>query len=66
MAAVCLQIEVEQIMKNGFDHFMQKEIHEQPESLQSTMRGRVQFQRCAVSWSTIQQTRLLLALLACC
>jgi hypothetical protein len=27
---------------------MQKEIHEQPESLLSTMRGRVQFQRPAV------------------
>ncbi len=27
---------------------MQKEIHEQPESLLQTMRGRVQFQRPAV------------------
>lgn len=27
---------------------MQKEIHEQPESLLQTMRGRVQFQRVAV------------------
>jgi len=43
-----LQIEVEQIMKGGYDHFMQKEIHEQPESLLQTMRGRVQFQRPAV------------------
>uniref|UniRef100_A0A7S0WPK8 glutamine--fructose-6-phosphate transaminase (isomerizing) n=1 Tax=Chlamydomonas leiostraca TaxID=1034604 RepID=A0A7S0WPK8_9CHLO len=43
-----LQVEVEQIMKGGFDHFMQKEIHEQPESLLQTMRGRVQFQRPAV------------------
>ncbi|KXZ56100.1 hypothetical protein GPECTOR_2g982 [Gonium pectorale] len=43
-----LQLEVEQIMKGGYDHFMQKEIHEQPESLLQTMRGRVQFQRPAV------------------
>ncbi|EFJ45967.1 hypothetical protein VOLCADRAFT_105759 [Volvox carteri f. nagariensis] len=43
-----LQMEVEQIMKGGYDHFMQKEIHEQPESLLQTMRGRVQFQRPAV------------------
>ncbi|KAJ9519758.1 hypothetical protein QJQ45_013440 [Haematococcus lacustris] len=43
-----LQVEVEQIMKGGFDHYMQKEIHEQPESLLQTMRGRVQFQRPAV------------------
>ncbi|KAG2485969.1 hypothetical protein HYH03_015293 [Edaphochlamys debaryana] len=42
------QLEVEQIMKGGYDHFMQKEIHEQPESLLQTMRGRVQFQRPAV------------------
>mmetsp|Transcript_5978 Transcript_5978/g.15895 ORF Transcript_5978/g.15895 Transcript_5978/m.15895 type:complete len:698 (-) Transcript_5978:1845-3938(-) len=43
-----LQMEVEQIMKGGADHFMQKEIHEQPESLLQTMRGRVQFQRPAL------------------
>jgi len=36
-----LQSQVEHIMKNGYDHYMQKEIHEQPESLLSTMRGRV-------------------------
>ena len=28
-----LQMEVEQIMKGSFKHFMQKEIHEQPESM---------------------------------
>ena len=28
-------------MKGSFDHFMQKEIHEQPISLTETMRGRV-------------------------
>lgn len=43
-----LQLEVEQIMKGGYEHYMQKEIHEQPESLLQTMRGRVQFQRVAV------------------
>eukprot|EP00238_Polyblepharides_amylifera_P007804 CAMPEP_0196599112 /NCGR_PEP_ID=MMETSP1081-20130531/94687_1 /TAXON_ID=36882 /ORGANISM="Pyramimonas amylifera, Strain CCMP720" /LENGTH=235 /DNA_ID=CAMNT_0041924867 /DNA_START=787 /DNA_END=1494 /DNA_ORIENTATION=- len=35
-----LQMEVHQIMKGGYDHFMQKEIHEQPQSLIGTMRGR--------------------------
>jgi len=30
-------------MKGGFDHFMQKEIHEQPDSVLQTMRGRVKF-----------------------
>ena len=36
-----LQMEVEQIMKGSYDHFMQKEIHEQPESVTQTMRGRI-------------------------
>ncbi|KAK1319565.1 Glutamine--fructose-6-phosphate aminotransferase [isomerizing] [Acorus calamus] len=36
-----LEMEVEQIMKGNYDHFMQKEIHEQPESLTTTMRGRL-------------------------
>ena len=30
-------------MKGGFDHFMAKEIHEQPDSILQTMRGRVAF-----------------------
>jgi glucosamine--fructose-6-phosphate aminotransferase (isomerizing) len=30
-------------MKGKFDHFMQKEIYEQPESVVNTMRGRVNF-----------------------
>lgn len=33
--------EIDQIEKNGYDHFMLKEIFEQPESLTNTMRGRV-------------------------
>ncbi|KAG1675057.1 hypothetical protein FOA52_002716 [Chlamydomonas sp. UWO 241] len=42
-----LQMEVEQIMKGGYEHYMQKEIHEQPESLGQTMSGRVKFERQA-------------------
>lgn len=38
-----LEIEMEQIKKGGYDHYMQKEIHEQPASLQQTMRGRTNF-----------------------
>jgi glutamine---fructose-6-phosphate transaminase (isomerizing) len=34
-------MEVEQIKKGSYDHFMQKEIHEQPHSLKTTMRGRL-------------------------
>ena len=36
-----LQMEVEQIKKGNFEHYMQKEIYEQPESLTTTMRGRL-------------------------
>ncbi|KAH6555817.1 hypothetical protein KP509_1Z225800 [Ceratopteris richardii] len=34
-----LEMEVEQIRKGNFEHFMQKEIHEQPDSLTMTMRA---------------------------
>ncbi|PIA34588.1 hypothetical protein AQUCO_03700107v1 [Aquilegia coerulea] len=36
-----LEMEVEQINKGTYEHYMQKEIHEQPESLKTTMRGRL-------------------------
>ncbi|OWM72304.1 hypothetical protein CDL15_Pgr018189 [Punica granatum] len=36
-----LEMEVEQINKGTYKHYMQKEIHEQPESLNTTMRGRL-------------------------
>ena len=36
-----LDMNVEQIMKGEYDHFMQKEIFEQPETLLQTMKGRI-------------------------
>jgi glucosamine--fructose-6-phosphate aminotransferase (isomerizing) len=36
-----LKMEVEQIMKGSFKHFMQKEIHEQPDAMLQGMRGRM-------------------------
>ena len=36
-----LQIESSEANLEGFDHFMLKEIHEQPESLRNAMRGRL-------------------------
>ncbi|KAF6163875.1 hypothetical protein GIB67_024730 [Kingdonia uniflora] len=36
-----LDMEVEQINKGSYEHYMQKEIYEQPESLTTTMRGRL-------------------------
>jgi glucosamine--fructose-6-phosphate aminotransferase (isomerizing) len=38
-----LEIELAEIMKGQYSHFMQKEIYEQPESVVNTMRGRVNF-----------------------
>jgi glucosamine--fructose-6-phosphate aminotransferase (isomerizing) len=36
-----LKISLEQIEKNGYDHFMLKEIHEQPKAILDTYRGRM-------------------------
>jgi glucosamine--fructose-6-phosphate aminotransferase (isomerizing) len=36
-----LNLELEEIEKNGFDHFMLKEIFEQPRSIMDTFRGRI-------------------------
>lgn len=38
-----LELELAQIMKGDYNHFMQKEIFEQPDSTLNTMRGRVDF-----------------------
>jgi glutamine---fructose-6-phosphate transaminase (isomerizing) len=36
-----LKLNLEQIEKSGYDHFMLKEIFEQPKSIQDTLRGRL-------------------------
>lgn len=36
-----LQMNLEQIEKGGFDHFMLKEIYEQPDAIRDTFRGRM-------------------------
>ncbi|WP_224484126.1 glutamine--fructose-6-phosphate transaminase (isomerizing) [Robertkochia aurantiaca] len=36
-----LQLNLEQIEKAGYDHFMLKEIHEQPKAIKDTYRGRL-------------------------
>ncbi|KAA8495954.1 Glutamine--fructose-6-phosphate aminotransferase isomerizing 2 [Porphyridium purpureum] len=36
-----IQMELHEIMKGSFPHFMKKEIFEQPESIKQTMRGRI-------------------------
>jgi len=37
-----ITFDLEQIEKGGFEHFMLKEIHEQPESIYNSLRGRLQ------------------------
>ena len=44
-----LEMEIAEIMKGSFDHFMQKEIYEQPESIVNTMRGRINFDTSIVT-----------------
>jgi glucosamine--fructose-6-phosphate aminotransferase (isomerizing) len=33
------------LLQGGYDHYMQKEIHEQPDSIMQSMRGRVNFEK---------------------
>ncbi|GHP05413.1 glutamine--fructose-6-phosphate aminotransferase [Pycnococcus provasolii] len=46
--AQVLRMEVEQIMKGEYDHFMLKEIFEQPDSLLNSMRGRIELSASSV------------------
>eukprot|EP00128_Syssomonas_multiformis_P013860 Colp12_sorted_trinity150504_noHs@10795 len=50
-----LDVELEEIMKGKFDHFMQKEIYEQPDSVFNTMRGRVNFENHTVHLGGLSQ-----------
>ena len=43
-----LEMDLEQIEKSGYEHFMLKEIMEQPESLANTMRGRVRVDEACI------------------
>ncbi|CCH45212.1 glucosamine-fructose-6-phosphate aminotransferase (isomerizing) [Wickerhamomyces ciferrii] len=50
-----LEMELAQIMKGPFSHFMQKEIYEQPESTFNTMRGRIDFDNHIVKLGGLQK-----------
>ncbi|KAI5808446.1 glucosamine--fructose-6-phosphate aminotransferase [Pyronema omphalodes] len=50
-----LELELQQIMKGKFDHFMQKEIFEQPESVVNTMRGRLDVANKRVTLGGLRQ-----------
>lgn len=49
-----LKMELQQIMKGNYSHFMQKEIFEQPESVINTMRGRLNFETEVVTLGGIK------------
>ena len=50
-----LELELQEIMKGKFDHFMQKEIFEQPESVINTMRGRLDVANQKVTLGGLKQ-----------
>lgn len=50
-----LEMELESIEKSGFDHFMLKEIFEQPKSIRDSMRGRVQLDKGKVALGGIRE-----------
>ncbi|MDR1498322.1 MAG: glutamine--fructose-6-phosphate transaminase (isomerizing) [Puniceicoccales bacterium] len=43
----------EAVRKNGFAHFMLKEIHEQPESITDAIRGRIDFENATAVFSSM-------------
>ena len=50
-----LELELEALEKGGFDHFMLKEIYEQPRSIMDSMRGRVNLQKGTVTLGGIAE-----------
>jgi glucosamine--fructose-6-phosphate aminotransferase (isomerizing) len=50
-----IELELQEIMKGKFDHFMQKEIFEQPESVVNTMRGRLDTENKMVTLGGLRQ-----------
>ncbi|KAE8376860.1 hypothetical protein BDV26DRAFT_293771 [Aspergillus bertholletiae] len=50
-----IELELQEIMKGKFDHFMQKEIFEQPESVINTMRGRLDVANKQVTLGGLRQ-----------
>ena len=50
-----LELQIEAIEKGGFDHFMLKEIFEQPNSIHDSFRGRMSVQRNEIKLSGIDE-----------
>jgi glucosamine--fructose-6-phosphate aminotransferase (isomerizing) len=52
-----LSWELEQIERGGYDHFMLKEIHEQPETIRNAMRGRLLAEEGVVRLGGLEHVR---------
>ncbi|KAG9751494.1 isomerising glucosamine-fructose-6-phosphate aminotransferase, partial [Aureobasidium melanogenum] len=50
-----IEIELQEIMKGRYDHFMQKEIFEQPESIVNAMRGRLNLEDKTITLGGLKQ-----------
>jgi glucosamine--fructose-6-phosphate aminotransferase (isomerizing) len=50
-----LEINLESIEKGGFDHFMMKEIYEQPRSIQDSFRGRIHINEGIITMAGIDK-----------
>jgi len=53
--AQSIDIDIEQIEKGGFDHFMLKEIFEQPKAIQDSLRGRINVEDGSVTLGGIKE-----------
>ncbi len=50
-----LEMHLEQIEKGGYDHFMLKEIHEQPQSIRNSMLGRISLSKRMITMGGIEE-----------
>ena len=48
-----IELEIASLEKGGYDHFMLKEIYEQPRSIRDSIRGRVNFQQGTTNMSGV-------------
>jgi len=49
-----LQLNLEQIEKGGYDHFMLKEIYEQPRAINDTYRGRLRLEEAIIKMAGVE------------
>jgi glucosamine--fructose-6-phosphate aminotransferase (isomerizing) len=48
-----LDFDLEHIQKGGYEHFMLKEIYEQPQAIENTLRGRINQEKTAVQLESV-------------